>query len=78
MPVLKLKQCETNRFYVAALGTEVDIHTLSWDGEVITRVGTNEDMLRMLPVSMHTVDYVPSRPANFLLQCNVSTRTNEH
>lgn len=60
------------RWYLVALGTEVDLHTPHWHGETIKLEGrTYTDVVELLPASMHVGDMVADNPGTWLLHCHV-------
>jgi FtsP/CotA-like multicopper oxidase with cupredoxin domain len=70
---LEMKQGERVRWYVVALGTEVDLHTPHWHGETVTtESGITTDVLELLPASMQTVDMVADNPGTWLYHCHVA------
>jgi FtsP/CotA-like multicopper oxidase with cupredoxin domain len=61
------------RWYVIALGTEVDLHTPHWHGETITTEnGSHSDILELLPASMRVADMRPDNPGSWLYHCHVA------
>ena len=69
MPVLTPKRCERVRWYLNALGTEADVHTVSWNGDVVNFAGLHQDTQVLLPSSMHTVDQVPLDTGSYVMHC---------
>jgi FtsP/CotA-like multicopper oxidase with cupredoxin domain len=70
---LEMNQGEHVRWYMIALGTEVDLHTAHWHGEtVVTESGSHTDVLELLPASMRVVDMFPDNPGTWLLHCHVA------
>jgi FtsP/CotA-like multicopper oxidase with cupredoxin domain len=60
------------RWYLVALGTEVDLHTPHWHGEQILLEGrTHTDVVELLPASMKTGDMLADNPGVWLLHCHV-------
>jgi hephaestin len=72
LPGLKMRKGEKVRWYVMDLGTEVDLHTPHWHGNVITSMGMRNDMLQLLPGSMMVADMQPDDPGAWLLHCHVN------
>lgn len=70
---LEANQGEHVRWYVIALGTEVDLHTAHWHGETVdTESGSHTDVLELLPASMRVVDMFPDNPGTWFLHCHVA------
>jgi FtsP/CotA-like multicopper oxidase with cupredoxin domain len=64
---------ETVRWYLVALGTEVDLHTPHWHGEKVLLEGrTYTDVVELLPASMKTGDMRADNPGVWLLHCHVN------
>jgi FtsP/CotA-like multicopper oxidase with cupredoxin domain len=60
------------RWYVMDLGTEVDLHTPHWHGNVVTTSGgMRTDVLSLLPGDMMTADMRPDDPGIWLFHCHV-------
>jgi FtsP/CotA-like multicopper oxidase with cupredoxin domain len=61
------------RWYLVALGTEVDLHTPHWHGEKVLLEGrTYTDVVELLPASMKVGDMVADNPGVWLLHCHVN------
>jgi FtsP/CotA-like multicopper oxidase with cupredoxin domain len=61
------------RWYLVALGTEVDLHSPHWHGEKILLEGkTYTDVVELLPASMKVGDMVADNPGRWLLHCHVN------
>jgi manganese oxidase len=70
---LEMKTGERVRWYVLALGNEVDLHTAHWHGETVTtELGLRTDVVELLPASMRVVDMAPRNPGTWLFHCHVS------
>jgi FtsP/CotA-like multicopper oxidase with cupredoxin domain len=72
LPGLVMKKGERVRWYVMGMGTEVDLHTPHWHGNVVTYNGMHMDVIELLPASMRVVDMVPDNPGVWLLHCHVN------
>lgn len=69
---LTMKLGQRVRWYLVALGTEVDLHTPHWHGEKILLEGrTYTDVVELLPASMKTGDMIADNPGVWLLHCHV-------
>jgi FtsP/CotA-like multicopper oxidase with cupredoxin domain len=61
------------RWYLVALGSEVDLHTPHWHGEKVLLEGrTYTDVVELLPASMKTADMIADNPGVWLLHCHVA------
>jgi FtsP/CotA-like multicopper oxidase with cupredoxin domain len=73
LPGLSMREGERVRWYVVALGNEVDVHTAHWHGSVLKVEGrTYTDVIELAPASMRVADLVPDNPGTWLLHCHVS------
>ena len=71
-PMLVLRRGERVRWYVMSMGTEVDLHTPHWHGNVVTTMaGMRTDVVSLLPASMMSADMRPDNPGIWLLHCHV-------
>lgn len=75
-PGLNTKVGQRVRWYVIALGTEVDLHTPHWHGNTLllngTQMGMRTDMVELLPGSMKILDMQPDDPGTWLFHCHVN------
>lgn len=70
---LTMNEGEKVRWYLVALGTEVDLHTPHWHGEKILLEGrTYTDVVELLPASMKVGDMRADNPGEWLLHCHVA------
>ncbi len=72
LPGLVMKKGERVRWYVMGMGTEVDLHTPHWHGNVVTFRGQRMDIIELLPASMKVVDMAPDNPGVWLFHCHVN------
>ena len=72
LPGLTMKKGERVRWYVMAMGTEVDLHTPHWHGNTVVSNGMREDVVQLLPASMLTADMVPDDVGTWLFHCHVN------
>ncbi|HYA53758.1 MAG TPA: multicopper oxidase domain-containing protein [Streptosporangiaceae bacterium] len=70
-PLLTLHKGERVRWYVMAMGTEFDVHTPHWHGNVLVINGMRTDVTSLLPAQMVVGDMVPDNPGIWLLHCHV-------
>ncbi|MDH5230790.1 MAG: multicopper oxidase domain-containing protein [Gammaproteobacteria bacterium] len=60
------------RWYLVAMGTEVDLHTAHWHGQTVLDQGRRTDVVELLPTSMKTVTMKASNPGTWLYHCHVT------
>jgi manganese oxidase len=60
------------RWYVMAMGTEVDLHTPHWHANTVTVMGMRADVVQLLPAAMIVADMVPDDPGTWLFHCHVA------
>ncbi|MEO6502331.1 MAG: multicopper oxidase domain-containing protein [Jatrophihabitantaceae bacterium] len=71
-PMVTLRRGQHVRWYTLGMGTEVDLHTPHWHGNVVTVNGMRTDVVSLLPASMVTADMVPDNPGVWLFHCHVN------
>jgi hypothetical protein len=59
------------RWYLLAMGNEIDLHTPHWHGETVTEGGLHTDVVELLPGSMKTVDMIADNPGTWMFHCHV-------
>lgn len=70
---LTMKKGENVRWYLMAMGTEVDLHTPHWHGNtLLTMGGMRTDVLDLLPAQMVMADMVPDNVGTWLFHCHVN------
>ncbi len=72
MPVPTMKQGEKVRWYMMALGTEVDLHTPHWHGNTVLADGHRKDVVELLPATTLVVDMVPDAVGVWMYHCHVN------
>jgi hephaestin len=72
LPALDLIQGQRVRWYLMGMGTEVDLHTPHWHGNVVTANGMRTDVVSLLPATMAVADMRPDDPGAWLFHCHVS------
>lgn len=72
MPVPQLKLGEHARWYVMALGTEVDLHTPHWHGNTVLIGGHRKDVAELLPATTIVADMVPDNLGIWMYHCHVN------
>ncbi|HVW35436.1 MAG TPA: multicopper oxidase domain-containing protein [Acidimicrobiia bacterium] len=71
LPGLTMKPGERVRWYLMAMGTEVDLHTPHWHGNTVTVMGMRTDVVSLLPAAMVVADMVPDDRGTWLYHCHV-------
>ncbi|HEU5059194.1 MAG TPA: multicopper oxidase domain-containing protein [Kofleriaceae bacterium] len=69
---LTMRVGETVRWYVMAMGTEVDVHTPHWHAATLVADGMRFDTIDLLPAAMIVADMVPDEPGSWLYHCHVN------
>ena len=72
MPMITLHKGDRVRWYVMGMGTEVDLHTPHWHGNVVLVGGMRMDVVNLPPASMVVADMVPDDPGIWLFHCHVN------
>ncbi len=67
----EMKVKEKVRWHLLALGTEIDLHTAHWHGELVKSYGRYTDVVELLPASMKTVDMEANNIGKWMLHCHV-------
>jgi FtsP/CotA-like multicopper oxidase with cupredoxin domain len=61
------------RWYITALGSEIDLHTPHWHGAKLLLDGQSYvDVIELLPGSMKLADMVARNPGVWMLHCHVN------
>jgi FtsP/CotA-like multicopper oxidase with cupredoxin domain len=63
---------ERVRWYLMAMGTEVDLHTPHWHGNTVVAMGMRTDVVSLLPATMLVADMVPDATGAWLFHCHVN------
>ena len=72
VPGLTMHKGDRVRWYVMAMGTEVDLHTPHWHGNTVISAGMRTDVVPLLPATMITADMVPDDVGTWLFHCHVN------
>lgn len=72
MPMPTMRVGERVRWYVMALGTEVDLHTPHWHGNTVLVGGHRKDVVELLPATTIVADMVPDNPGIWMFHCHVN------
>jgi len=72
LPGLVMKAGERIRWYVAAVGSDGEVHTVHWHGNTVTAYGRHTDTVALLPGSSRAVTMEPDNPGKWLLHCHVN------
>jgi hephaestin len=76
MPMPKMKVGEHVRWYLFALGNEVDLHTPHWHGNTVVVGGYRRDTVSLLPATTIVADMVPDDPGIWMFHCHVNDHIN--
>jgi FtsP/CotA-like multicopper oxidase with cupredoxin domain len=71
LPGIEMNRGEKARWYVLALGNEVDLHTPHWHGGVVDHNGVHTDVVELLPASMLVADMKADNPGRWGFHCHV-------
>ncbi|MFN8376032.1 MAG: multicopper oxidase domain-containing protein [Anaerolineae bacterium] len=71
LPGLDMQLGDTVRWYVVALGTEVDLHSPHWHGITALWHGQRVDTVDLIPGMTQIVDFVADNPGTWMLHCHV-------
>ena len=69
---MTMKLGEHVRWYLMAMGTEVDLHTPHWHGNTVVANGMRTDVVGLLPATMLVADMVPDNAGTWLMHCHVN------
>lgn len=73
LPGLVMNKGDRVRWYVTALGSELDLHTPHWHGAKLLLDGKSYvDVIELLPGSMRLADMVARNPGVWMLHCHVN------
>ncbi len=72
MPLPTMRVGEHVRWYLLGMGSEVDLHTPHWHGNVVLVNGMRTDVVELLPASMKVADMVPDNAGIWLYHCHVN------
>jgi manganese oxidase len=70
-PVVRLEKGRRTRWYLMAMGTEVDLHTPHWHGATVVANGMRTDVVSLLPAGMLSADMTPDATGTWLFHCHV-------
>ena len=73
-PKVELQTCQRVRWYVTCLGSESDVHTVDFDGQIVQEALVRDDTFMFLPSTMRTIDYIPRKAGTWIFHSNA----NEH
>lgn len=72
MPLPQVRQGELVRWYMMALGTEVDLHSPHWHGNTVLVGGHRKDVVDLLPATTLVADMVPDAVGIWMYHCHVN------
>ncbi|XP_028443548.1 ceruloplasmin-like [Perca flavescens] len=69
-----LSMCQGNKihWHLIGLGNEVDIHSVHFNGQILTLQNHHTDTVSLFPASSTTAEMMADNPGNWLLTCNVN------
>jgi hephaestin len=70
-PAVRLTKGQRTRWYLMAMGTEVDVHTPHWHGNTVVANGMRTDVVSLLPAGMLSADMTPDATGSWLFHCHV-------
>jgi hypothetical protein len=70
-PMITMQRGQHVRWYTMGMGTEVDLHTPHWHGNVAVVEGMRMDVVSLLPGSMLVADMIPDNRGIWLFHCHV-------
>ncbi|MBI2858673.1 MAG: multicopper oxidase domain-containing protein, partial [Chloroflexi bacterium] len=70
-PGLNMRLREKVRWYLGAVGTEVDLHTPHWHGLTVSDSGRTVDFVSLLPIQTVAVDMLTDNSGTWLFHCHV-------
>jgi FtsP/CotA-like multicopper oxidase with cupredoxin domain len=72
-PLFEVRRRERVRWHTFSMGTEVDLHTPHWHGNVVTTgMGMRSDVTALLPGQMMSADMQPDAAGVWLFHCHVN------
>jgi FtsP/CotA-like multicopper oxidase with cupredoxin domain len=71
-PMVTLKAGDRVRWYLMAMGSEVDLHTPHWHGNTAVVHGMRTDVTNLLPAGMVTADLTADNVGTWLFHCHVA------
>jgi len=72
LPGLTMKRGERVRWYIMAMGSEVDLHTPHWHGNTVVIMHMRTDVAFVLPGMMAIADMTPAAVGTWLFHCHVN------
>jgi len=72
IPGLTMQKGEKVRWYVLALGTEVDLHTPHWHGNTLEWGRKRVDVINLLPATQRAMTMRPDNAGTWLYHCHVN------
>ncbi len=67
-----MQKGERVRWYIVAMGTEVDLHTPHWHGVTLLHNGNRIDVTEILPAASKTLDLRADNPGEWMYHCHVN------
>jgi len=78
LPGFDVNEGERVRWYLFALGSELDFHTAHWHGLRVVEEGRRRtDVVELLPATMKVADMLADNPGTWLFHCHVAEHMRE-
>ncbi len=71
-PMVTMKAGDRVRWYLMAMGSEVDLHTPHWHGNTAVVHGMRTDVTNLLPATMISADLTADNVGTWLFHCHVA------
>ena len=69
---LEMEKGDKVRWHLIGLGTEVDLHTAHWHGEILKTSEKYTDVIELLPASMVSADMIADNIGEWMYHCHVT------
>jgi len=69
---LDMREGDKTRWYVIAMGNEVDIHTPHWHGVTLEQNGNRVDVTDVFPATAKILDMAADNPGTWMFHCHVN------
>ncbi|XP_036596320.1 hephaestin [Trichosurus vulpecula] len=77
LPELSMCAGERVAWHLFGMGSEVDVHTAFFPGQILTIRGHRTDVASLFPATFVTADMVPQVPGSWLLSCQVNSHLRD-
>ncbi|KAG9351427.1 hypothetical protein JZ751_022677, partial [Albula glossodonta] len=72
LPGLNMCLNQTVAWHLIGMGNQLDIHSVSFNGQTLLNQGHRMDTISLFPASFVTAQMVPLTPGNWMLSCQVN------